>query len=351
MPEQSGRSFGIEFKLLIIALLFLLLNTGLIAWGFFFILDHFRTEQPTLAYKQELAYDLAEYNHRLAVDLNVYDVQAVREALAEYNYAIDLAESSEELIQIMVDQGRKTQETIFTEADAWLKEKVLIAVNDDTRVQETVEKTHLFIRVSNNVVSILPDQYLETVTVQAIKEIYASGQYHGNQNIDFVVTEGVAELVLPQTVEEQIRALNEDINTLRLRLHELRVQSGLAEMVGPGITLSVYDAEEHQNGMGLVHDADVRDIVNELFSAGANGVSVGGQRLTATSSIRCVGPIILVDYRQIPTNPVIIQAIGDPDILISGLNIILFELESKRGLIFDINDSGFIKLPAYDRTE
>jgi hypothetical protein len=351
MPEQSGRRFGIEFKLLIIALSFILLNTGLVIWGLFFVMDYLTFEQPVLAYKQELAHDLSDYNHRLAVDLNVYDVQTVREALAEYNYAVDLAESSEELIQIMVDQGRKAQETIFAEADARLKEKVLIAVNNDIRVQETYGRTHLFIRVSYGTISILPDQYLEPGTVQVIEEIYASGQYHSSQNIDLIISDGAAEIAVPQTEEEQIRALNEDLNSLRLRLHELRVQCGLAEMVGPGIILSVYDAEEQQNSMGLVHDADIRDIVNELFSSGASGVSVGGQRLTATSSIRCVGPIIMVNYRQIVTNPVVIQAIGDPDLLISGLNIIMFELETKRGLFFNITDSGFIKLPAYDRVE
>jgi uncharacterized protein YlxW (UPF0749 family) len=231
------------------------------------------------------------------------------------------------------------------------KGRVLNAVNDDHRVIETEDKVHLFIRITDGQITILPDQLLEARTVQRINTIFTSGSYHDNQNIDIEIENGEARLVLPQTAEDQIRALTEDLNSARARLHEIRVQAGLAEMVGPGITLYIYDADEIQGSGSIVHDADIRDIVNELFGAGAKGVSIGGERLTTTSSIRCTGPLIMVNYRQVASNPVVIEAIGDPDLLISGLGIIANELETRRGLTFEVTHSGFIKLSAYLRSE
>lgn len=347
MPAQSKSRFFVKDKIQLIILIILIINTVLIAFGYLLAADRFSGEDSILVYKQELARDLSDYNHRLATDLGVYDLASVRDVLAAYNYAVDLAVGSDELIQIILNQGRQAHEIILEEADTRIKEKVLIAVNNDSRVQETIAKTHLFIRITDGQIGIYPDQYLESNTVQRIENIFSLNLNHGNQNIDIEVTDGVAELIMLKPIEEQMRFLNEDLNTMRLIMHELRVQSGLAEMVGPGVTLSVYDAEEPQGNISLAHDADIRDIVNELYSAGARGISVGGQRLMTTSAIRCSGPLIMVNYQQILTNPVIIQAIGDPDLLISGLNIILYELETRRGLVFEVDHSGFIKLPAY----
>ena len=70
----------------------------------------------------------------------------------------------------------------------------------------------------------------------------------------------------------------------------------------------------------LIHDRDIRDVVNELRAAGAEAVTVNGQRITVSSSIRCAGPIVLINQDEMAT-PFIIQAIGDPDKLLSALNI------------------------------
>lgn len=351
MPLETGRRFDLKDKLQLVILVVLIINTAMIAWGYLFVVERYTGQETILIYKQELAHDLSDYNHRLANELGVYDIGSVREALAAYNYAVEHAADSDELIQIIMNQGRQAQEIIFAEADARLREKVLIAVNNDSRVKETIDRRHLLIRIEEGKITIFPDQYLEANTVHRINSIFSPERNYGTQNVDMEIVGGKAELVVLQTVEEQMRTLNEDLNSMRLKLHELRVQGGLAEMVGPGITLSVYDAEEPQDSASLVHDADIRDLVNELYSAGARGISVGGQRLTTTSAIRCSGPLIMVNYRQIRTNPIVIEAIGNPDLLISGLDLILYELETRRGLVFELNHSGFIKLPAYVRID
>ena len=53
---------------------------------------------------------------------------------------------------------------------------------------------------------------------------------------------------------------------------------------------------------------------------------------------------------MIPVNPVVIQAIGDPDLLISGLDIIKNNMELSRGLRFEVEREKVITLPAYSRS-
>jgi uncharacterized protein YlxW (UPF0749 family) len=67
---------------------------------------------------------------------------------------------------------------------------------------------------------------------------------------------------------------------------------------------------------GRVQDGDLQLVVNALWAAGAEAVSVNGQRLGPTSAIRFAGEAVLVDFRPV-TNPYEISAIGDPDTLSS----------------------------------
>ena len=117
-------------------------------------------------------------------------------------------------------------------------------------------------------------------------------------------------------------------------------------MTGTGIEVNLYDAELGMGSEQIVHDFDIRDIVNELFSAGAAGVAINDQRLIATSSIRCAGPVILVNQQPIAVNPVTIRAVGDPEILLSSLDLIRAEYQSI-GIRFRIKTEEKLTLPAY----
>ena len=70
----------------------------------------------------------------------------------------------------------------------------------------------------------------------------------------------------------------------------------------------------------LIHDEDIRKVVNELFAAGAEVVAVNDSRIISTSAIRCVGPSILVNDTKM-TPPYVIKAIGKADQLEAALNL------------------------------
>jgi len=65
---------------------------------------------------------------------------------------------------------------------------------------------------------------------------------------------------------------------------------------------------------GKVIARDLQIIVNGLWQAGAEAISVNGHRLTSRAAIRFAGAAILVDYRPL-TRPYVITAIGDPSSL------------------------------------
>ncbi len=142
-----------------------------------------------------------------------------------------------------------------------------------------------------------------------------------------------------EVLQDQIKKLRSDIASLEKAsstrsdvskdlnrdLQETKLFAGLSEVSGPGVVVTLSDSRKVRIvGVDpqsyLIHDRDIRDVVNELRASGAEAVSVNGQRITVSSSIRCAGPIVLINQDEMAT-PFIIQAIGDPDKLISALNI------------------------------
>lgn len=92
-------------------------------------------------------------------------------------------------------------------------------------------------------------------------------------------------------------------------------------VVGPGVTVRISDASGSLPGtgeVGLVTDADLRDVVNALWAAGAEAVAVNGYRLGPSTAIRTAGEAILVDFRPV-TSPYVIAVIGPQNALQTGL--------------------------------
>jgi len=93
---------------------------------------------------------------------------------------------------------------------------------------------------------------------------------------------------------------------------------GLTDISGQGLIITLdenreVDSSEVLNINGyLVHEEDLLYIVNELFNAGADAVSINDQRVVSTTSILCDGNIIRVNGEMIGV-PITIKAIGYPE--------------------------------------
>lgn len=143
--------------------------------------------------------------------------------------------------------------------------------------------------------------------------------------------------------------------SLEKALNDAKMLAGLVAVTGPGIVVTLSDSpklpatERRPEVINnyLVHDYDVREVCNILFTAGAEAVSVDDQRLIATSSIRCAGEVCLVNTVQL-TSPFVIKAIGKPDDLKSALETPGIPIEGLFLLdMISIKKEDSVKIPAF----
>ncbi|WP_043667909.1 DUF881 domain-containing protein [Streptomyces xylophagus] len=139
--------------------------------------------------------------------------------------------------------------------------------------------------------------------------------------------------------------------------------SGATAVHGPGVKLVVNDAKEASSGggdnpretadfsdTGRVRDRDMQRVVNGLWAAGAEAISINGQRLTALSAIRAAGDAILVDNRPL-VPPYTVLAVGDGKRLSTRFQngadgLYLHALEDNYGIRATISAESDLRLPA-----
>ncbi len=109
----------------------------------------------------------------------------------------------------------------------------------------------------------------------------------------------------------------------RERLQNLQILAGVVPVTGPGVTLTLSDPD------GRLESGDYLDAVQELRDAGAEAISVDGERVVATTAIVDTPDGITVG-ETVVSSPVEIRAIGDPDTLAAGLSFPGGVLESVR---------------------
>jgi uncharacterized protein YlxW (UPF0749 family) len=105
------------------------------------------------------------------------------------------------------------------------------------------------------------------------------------------------------------------------RARDLSVAVGAVPMQGPGVVVTLDDApsaavedsgsSSDQADQGRVYSRDIQFVVNALWQAGAEAISVNDIRLTSVSTIRFAGSAIIVNFRPL-TRPYVITALGNP---------------------------------------
>lgn len=139
----------------------------------------------------------------------------------------------------------------------------------------------------------------------------------------------IAKLQTEKTdLENRLGRGDNSTKALNEQLQETKFLAGLSSAEGPGIVVVLQDSKKKPavdapwmvQQESIIHDSDIRNVVNELRAAGAEIVSVNGQRLIATSAIRCRGPVIQVNGVEM-ASPYEIKAIGDPKTLEGALRI------------------------------
>ena len=145
------------------------------------------------------------------------------------------------------------------------------------------------------------------------------------------------------------------------RLADAELAAGLVPVSGPGLLVTLADAEPDADAdpvggtaeadpRGQVRDGDLQLVVNALWAAGAEAVGINGQRLGPTTAIRFAGEAVLVDFRPV-TNPYLVSAVGDPEtlrerFLTSPEVAALAAISESFGLRFEFAQEDELSLPA-----
>ena len=153
--------------------------------------------------------------------------------------------------------------------------------------------------------------------------------------------------------EESASEISGLTDAMKKELEKVRMTSGLLAGTGPGIIVTLDDSNvpkqpSEDPNLFLIHDEDLLKVINELFAAGAEAVSVNDQRIITNSEIRCVGPTIIINSVRLAP-PFVIQAVGDADILESSLKMRGGVIETLQvfGIQVNIKKHDKIEMPSY----
>lgn len=170
-----------------------------------------------------------------------------------------------------------------------------------------------------------------------------------------------------------------DLETSEIQLENIRLQStqndeiavqkeeeikldnillGLTDVKGDGIILTLKDNNNVSlSNIGpldnieyyLVHAGDLVEVVNDLRNAGAEAISINGQRIINSSAIYCAGNVIKVNGEKI-SSPIEIKAIGSPELLYGSITrpAGYIELLEQTGVIVNVKKSTNITINKYD---
>lgn len=133
---------------------------------------------------------------------------------------------------------------------------------------------------------------------------------------------------------------------------DIRMSAGYVPVIGPGIIV-ILDDQKSQAPIGksdlyTIRHEDILKVLNEVKAAGAEAISINGQRLIATSEIRYVGPSTAINNTH-HVAPFEIRVIGDPATLESSLKMRggVYESLQVWGIRVTIKKQESVEIPAY----
>ena len=124
-----------------------------------------------------------------------------------------------------------------------------------------------------------------------------------------------------------VEALNDDVQSLGRAIDQYSqtgstapsnpaqdLMTATTPVSGPGITVTLTDRSGPGKGNGNVRDQDLAMVVNAMWAAGADAVSINGQRVGPETFVRTAGSVILVNVTPV-SSPYEVAAIGDANAL------------------------------------
>ena len=155
-----------------------------------------------------------------------------------------------------------------------------------------------------------------------------------------------------ENVRQNVASNNDELKNLEDKIKEDNLLLGNTDVKGQGVVITLNDGKSEANMFNpetlLVHAENVLLVVNELKNAGAEAISINGERIVNKTAISCDGNVIVVNGEKIGT-PIVVSAIGSSARL-STLERSGGTLEMKfraLGKIADFKKANNVEIPKY----
>ena len=146
--------------------------------------------------------------------------------------------------------------------------------------------------------------------------------------------------------DEKMESNAETKELVTKELTEAKIKFGLTDVIGDGIIVTLKDADN------IEYDAeDLLVLINELRDAGAEAISINGERIINTSDIVYISATMIKVNSKNISSPYIIKAIGDEIYLKSALTIKngYYDVKVKSGYDINIEEKKNIKINKYSK--
>ena len=111
---------------------------------------------------------------------------------------------------------------------------------------------------------------------------------------------------------------NSELADLENQIKQANLILGNTDVTGEGVIVTLSDGKGDPTSLDqsnyLVHAENILQVVNEMKNAGAEAISINGERIVGTSAISCDGNVIVVNGKKI-NSPIQISAIGLQELL------------------------------------
>lgn len=283
--------------------------------------------RPDLDFSKSFANEIVNNMQNLAEMLGVEERSNVKQALAQLHYDVYLVANRNELAPIVQNDATNARNLIISEYIKFSAEQALLVLNNAQEVHRTNTKTVLnILPLPEGGFTVAQPHILSAVTIDELSQVptifsfdYFRNLYESYRSLAAVQVEiegGTARVSTPQNDQDTIRYWEREIQNLRNAYGQISQAAGFSEISGPGISISIHDR------LFSIEAIELRRIAGEIFSAGATAITIGGQRLSVNSYIVDTQDGVSIDGVLIDTNPVIIEAIGDQNTLVSGIDLL-----------------------------
>ena len=157
-------------------------------------------------------------------------------------------------------------------------------------------------------------------------------------------------------IKDSVSQENALIDSLSRQLELYKKFAGMTKVMGQGIEITIDNSKDefstnNNNDNNIVHEYNlILNLINELNAAGAEAISIGGQRLVNTTEIRTAGDTLMVNKTPLYA-PIEIKAIGNSKTLNASISqrFGIVSIIRDKGFFIEINQSEKVIIEKYDK--